>query len=80
MTDIAEAKRGPGRPRKEAEPLDALRAAADTFAAALVALPPADGQRLNVYLNGNHEITHRDALRMAQAVIDSVHGVNTTRS
>ncbi len=72
MTDIAEAKRGPGRPRREQEPMDVLRVAADAFAAALVALPPGDGQRLNVCLNGNHEITVADAARTANAVSNSI--------
>lgn len=76
MTET-ETKRGPGRPRKEVAPLDTLRETAEAFASALVTLPPADGQRLNFHLNGNHEFTHSDALRMARAVIDSVHATNS---
>jgi len=72
-TDI---KRGPGRPRKETSQLDTLKATADALADAVSSLTPAESQRLNITLNGNHEITTADVLRIARAVAECV---NTTK-
>ncbi|TXH53571.1 MAG: hypothetical protein E6Q97_12965 [Desulfurellales bacterium] len=69
MTDVQEAKRP--KAKREASALDALMDAADLLSDAIASLPPADVQRLNIELNGNHEITVADAARMASAVSSS---------
>lgn len=46
-----------------------MKDAASLLVEAIEAMPPSDAQAINITLNGNHDITVADALRMAKAVV-----------
>lgn len=72
MEQTQDVRRGPGRPRKEKSPTADVKAAASMLVEAIENLPPIEAQSINVTLNGNHDITVADALRMAKALINSL--------
>jgi len=67
MEQATEPRRG--RPRREKSPTQDVKDAASLLVEAIEAMPPSDAQAINITLNGNHDITVADALRMAKAVV-----------
>lgn len=59
MIEATEAKRGPGRPRKERDVSDA----AQEFIDALSSLPPAIEQRINSGMNINYQMTVKELIQ-----------------